>query len=104
MAGFTEVLTSFYGSVLSKELTIPALQMVYFLGLINILMLMRYYRISYLVSLIFSLYWLVILNEDKFGTLAGDAASNSWVLMGGGLLLLILAMFCFLAQSSAENR
>jgi hypothetical protein len=99
MAGSIDVLTNFHTLFLSKELTIPAIQMVYFLGLINILMLMRYYRVTYLISLIFSLYWLVVLNQDKFGPLASDTASNSWVLMGGGLVLLILALFCFLAQS-----
>lgn len=94
-----EVLTNFYTYFLNKNLTIPAIQVVYFLGLINILMLVRYYRISYLVSLIFSLYWLVILNQDKFGPTTSDVASDSWLLMGGGLFLLILAMFCFLTQS-----
>jgi len=99
MAGIIDVLTDFNTYFLDRELAIPALQMVYFLGLINILMLMRYYRITYLVSLIFSLYWMVVLNQDKFGPTSTEVASDSWLLMGGGLLLLILALFCFLAQS-----
>lgn len=99
MAGFINVLTDFHSLFLNKDLTIPAIQMVYFLGLINILMLMRYYRITYLVSLVFSLYWLVVLNQDKYVPLASDAASDSWMLMGGGMILLLVALFCFLAQS-----
>jgi len=99
MAGILDVLTNFHTDFMNRDLAIPSLQMVYFLGLINILMLMRFYRITYLVSLIFSLYWLVILNQDKFGPLAGETAADSWVMMGGGLFLLMVALFCFLAQS-----
>lgn len=99
MTGILDLLTNFHAYFLNKELTIPAFQMVFFLGLLNILMLMRYYRITYLVSLIFAIYWLVILNYDKFGPTPNEAASDAWVMMGGGLFLLIIAMFCFLAQS-----
>lgn len=98
MAGIIDDLINFNALFLSKDLTIPAIQMVYFLGLINILMLMRYYRITYLVSLIFSIYWLVVLNQDKFTSLADDAAVDSWILIGGGLVVLVIALFCFLAQ------
>ena len=88
-----------YSFLMNKDLSIPAIQMVYFLGLINILMLMRRYRLSYLVSLIFALYWLVILNKNKFVFLEGDFASQGWIVMGGVLVVLLIALFCFLSQS-----
>ncbi len=57
-------------------------------------MLMRRYRLIYLVSLIFSLYWLLVLNQTKFVTLDGEFATQGWLRMGGVLLLLI-TLFCF---------
>ena len=102
MTGFLDILMNVYRYLSTKDLTIPAIQMIYFLGLINILMLMRYYRITYLVSLIFSIYWLVVLNQDKFGSMASDMSAEGWWLMGGGLVVLIIALFCFLAQSNTD--
>jgi len=100
MTGILDFLSNFNTFFLDKELTIPTIQMVYYLGLINILMLLRRYRMSYLVSLVFSLYWLLVLNQNKFVSLDGEFATQGWMLLGGVLLLLLVALFCFLAQSS----
>jgi hypothetical protein len=100
MTGFLDFLANFNSFFLSKELAIPAIQMIYYVGLINILMLLRRYRLSYLVSLIFSLYWLLVLNQSKFVSLDGEFASQGWLLMGGVLLLLLVALFCFLTQAN----
>jgi hypothetical protein len=99
MTGFLDFLMNFNAIFLETELSIPAIQMVYYAGLINILMLMRRYRLIYLVSLVFSLYWLLVLNKDKFISLDGEFASQGWLLLGGVLVLLLIALFCFLSQS-----
>jgi len=99
MSGMFDYLKHFNDFFMNTDLVIPAIQMVYYVGLINILMLMRRYRLSYLVSLIFSLYWLLVLNKEKFVSMEGDFAGNGMFLLGGVLLLLIFAIFCFLTQS-----
>lgn len=100
MTGILDFLNNFYSFFLDKEISIPAIQMIYYVGLINILMLLRRYRLSYLISLIFSLYWLLVLNQNKFVSLDGEFASQGWLLLGGVLLLLLVALFCFLTQSN----
>ena len=87
---------------MNQNLGVPAIQMVCYLGLINILMLLRHYRLIYLVSLAASVYW-VVLNRKKLLEMTGNLGDDAGLFMGGAIVLLVALLFCFLTQSGRNK-
>ena len=56
----------------STELVIPAAQMGIYVIIINVMMLCRFYRACFLVSLSFAFYWLFLLNQKNFVNAQGE--------------------------------
>ncbi|MBU0483551.1 MAG: hypothetical protein KKB30_03450 [Proteobacteria bacterium] len=91
------------GFFVDKELVIPAAQMVYYVIIINLLMLFQRYRTCFLISLSFALYWLCVLNEKTFISAVGDFSGMGYFYLGGGMFVLMIAMFFFFTQSASSD-
>ncbi|MBU0673876.1 MAG: hypothetical protein KJ950_04465 [Proteobacteria bacterium] len=98
-----DFITHFSGFFQEKEIVIPAIQMIYFVGLINLLMLFQSYRTCFLISLAFSLYWLFILNQDKFVSAEGVFGDQGFIYLGVGMFLLLIALFSFMSQRAVKS-
>lgn len=85
-----------------KELVIPAIQMIYYVGIINICMLLRRYRLCFLISLVFSCYWMFVLNQEKFVSLDGTFEGRGLFALGIVTLVLASSLFSFFTQSETD--
>ena len=100
MDGIVEFFTTWREFFTDKELAIPAIQMVYYVGLINVLMLLGRDKLAFLVSLVCSLYWMFCLNQEKFVSPDGDFVVAGVLTMLGACVLLVIALYAFLTQNS----
>lgn len=98
----SEYINSFSRFFADKEVVIPAMQMVFFVGLINVCMLVRSYRVCFLVSLLFSFYWMFVVNQDTFVSLDGTTGGGGVFALGLVVFILLFSIFCFLAQKGGD--
>lgn len=86
-----------------KEVVIPAIQMVYYVAIINICMLMQRYRLCFVVSLIFSFYWMFALNKEQFVSLDGTFDGGGFYVLGGAVLVLMISLISFFTQGATQE-
>jgi hypothetical protein len=63
---------------------------------------MRSYRLCFLISLLFSFYWMFVLNEGKFVSLDGTSAGEGVFALGFVIFILLFSLFCFLVQKGGD--
>ncbi len=88
---FTAVFTS-------TDLVIPAAQMGVYVIIINILMLIGYYKACFIISLSFAYYWLFILNQKVFVNTQGEFQGGFYMYVLIGILFLAAILFSFFYQ------
>ena len=98
MLNFWEYFRTFFTS---KDLSIPAIQMISYVVVINLFMLFNRYRACFLISLTFSFYWLFILNKKVFITPQGELAGGIYYYLGAAVVFLIALFFSY---SSLDSR
>ena len=98
MADMWTVLADLKAFFVATDLVIPAVQMVVYVALINLMMLFGRYRFCYMVSLVFSCYWLFILNRHLFVTADGSLLGGSLSYIGVGVCFLLLLGGSFVSQ------
>jgi len=77
----------------STELAIPAIQMISYVVIINLLMLFNRYRSCFLISLSFSFYWLFILNKEIFVNTEGELSGGVYYYLGAAAVFLVAIFF-----------
>ena len=80
----------------STELVIPAAQMGIYVIIINLMMLCRYYRACYLISLSFAFYWLFLLNQKNFVNSQGELLGGLFFYLIFGSLFVLSVLISFL--------
>lgn len=98
MADMLTVLADMKAFFVATDLVIPAVQMVVYVVLINLMMLFGRYRFCYTVSLVFSFYWLFILNQHIFVTADGSLQGGFLPYIGVGICFLLLLGGSFISQ------
>lgn len=73
----------------NTELSIPAIQMIFYVVVINILMLFNRCRVCFVISLSFALYWLFILNKSAFVNAQGELTGGIFFYLTGGIILIV---------------
>lgn len=80
------------------DVVIPAIQMIYYVGIINICMLLQRYRLCFLISLVCSFYWMFILNKENFVSLDGTFGIEGYFALGIVLFILLASLISFMGQ------
>jgi hypothetical protein len=86
----------------STELVIPAAQMGIYVIIINLMMLCRYYRACYLISLSFAFYWLFLLNQKIFVNSQGEVLGGLFYYLIFGSLFTIAVLISFFNSKEEE--
>ena len=98
MTDMLVILSDLKAFFLATELVIPAVQMVVYVVLINLMMLFGRYRLCFMVSLVFSFYWLFILNQQIFVATDGSLQGGHLPYIGVGVCFLLLLGGSFVSQ------
>lgn len=98
MADLLSTLAEMKAFFIATELAIPAVQMIIYVVLINLMMLFGRYRFCYMISLVFSFYWLFILNQHIFVTADGSLQGGMLPYVGVGVCFLLLLGGSFISQ------
>lgn len=82
----------------SMELTIPAGQMILFIGLISVCFLLTRYKLGLSVTFCFTFYWGFIQNKDVFfADMEGSSPFLAFYFFSG-FLLLLFALYAFVGE------
>ncbi|MBU0728634.1 MAG: hypothetical protein KKE17_00425 [Proteobacteria bacterium] len=81
-----------------SDLVIPAAQMGIYVIIINILMLISYYRACFITSLSFSFYWLFFLNQKNFVSAEGELTGGIYFYLIITILFMVALLVSFLNQ------
>ncbi len=86
----------------STELLIPAAQMGIYVIIINLMMLCRYYRACYIISLSFAFFWLFLLNQKNFVNSQGEVLGGLFFYLIFGSLFTIAVLISFFNRKEEE--
>jgi hypothetical protein len=83
----------------STELSVPLFQIAFLLTLTTLSLLFGKIKLALLINYLFTLYWGFIFNKGVlFSSTPGELTNFAFVYFGFGLVIVILALFGFVAH------
>jgi hypothetical protein len=85
-------------NIQEMQLTIPVAHMALFIALISFCLLFARYKLGLSITFCFTFYWGFIYNKDVFFTNLEGSSPFLFVYFFSGFLLLLFALFSFVAE------